>query len=74
MCNHRPIEVLVDCGADVNIQHRRNGLTPLQVACSADKLDIETVRTFLNKGTVAGYTQCIYEYKQNILTVTYYNI
>eukprot|EP01038_Epipyxis_sp_PR26KG_P015317 gene15317-20642_t len=57
----RPIQFLVDAGADVNIKHGRTGLTPLQVACATvssiniDDSDtileyLETIRSFLDKG------------------------
>ncbi len=45
-----PVQILVDLGADVNIKHGRNGLTPLQMACSNPEPDPETVRSFLDKG------------------------
>lgn len=46
----RPVQILVDAGADVNSKHRRMGLTPLHMACSAQQPDVETVRSFLEKG------------------------
>lgn len=46
----RPVQLLVDAGADVNTRHGRNGLTPLQIACSVEKPDVETIRSFLDKG------------------------
>lgn len=45
-----PIQMLVDAGADVNVKHERNGLTPLQMACSAAEPDPLTVCSFLDKG------------------------
>jgi hypothetical protein len=44
------IQILVDCGADVNAKHGRSGLTPLQLACSGQVPDAETVRILLDKG------------------------
>jgi len=46
----RPVQLLVDAGAAVNTKHGRSGITPLQVACSAQFPDPETVRSFLDKG------------------------
>lgn len=46
----RPIQALVDCGADVNMKHTKNGLTSLQIACSVPNPDPETVRSLLEKG------------------------
>lgn len=46
----KSIQFLVDAGADVNKRHERNGLTPLQIACSIDTPDVETIVTLLNKG------------------------
>mmetsp|Transcript_29609 Transcript_29609/g.65638 ORF Transcript_29609/g.65638 Transcript_29609/m.65638 type:complete len:702 (-) Transcript_29609:18-2123(-) len=46
----RPIQALVDCGADVNLKHGRSGLTPLQLACCSEEPDPETVRSLLDKG------------------------
>jgi len=45
-----PIQLLVDAGANVNKKHGLNGLTPLQISCSIEAPDAETVRTFLEKG------------------------
>lgn len=47
---HRSVHFLVDAGAQVNVKHGRNGMTPLQLACSLPKPDAETVRSFLEKG------------------------
>lgn len=46
----RPVQLLVDAGADVNSQHGRTGITPLQAACSVKFPDPETVRSLLDKG------------------------
>mmetsp|Transcript_1547 Transcript_1547/g.2560 ORF Transcript_1547/g.2560 Transcript_1547/m.2560 type:complete len:746 (+) Transcript_1547:107-2344(+) len=46
----RPIQALVDCGADVNLKHGRSGLTPLQLASCGENSDPETVRSLLDKG------------------------
>eukprot|EP01035_Chromulina_nebulosa_P017308 gene17308-22849_t len=51
----RPVLLLVDAGANVNITHSRNGLTPLQMACSANFLDVETVRALLDKGAYPNW-------------------
>lgn len=47
---HRSVHLLVDAGAQVNTKHGRNGMTPLQLACSLLKPDVETVRSFLESG------------------------
>ena len=46
----RPIKLLVDAGANINKRHERNGLTPLQLACSVDFPDAETIQSLLDKG------------------------
>jgi ankyrin repeat protein len=46
----RPMQALVDCGADVNMKHAVSGLTCLQIACSVPCPDPETVRSLLEKG------------------------
>ena len=46
----RPIFMLVEAGASVNSKHGRSGVTPLQLACSLENPDIETVRSFLENG------------------------
>ncbi len=46
----RPIRLLVHAGANVNTKHGRTGVTPLQLACSLENPDIETVRSFLDNG------------------------
>lgn len=46
----RSVMLLVDAGANVNLMHRRNGLTPLQLACTTIHPDVETVRALLEKG------------------------
>ena len=46
----RPVRMLVDSGADVNTKHGRTQLTPLQMACSHAHPDVETIRSFLDKG------------------------
>lgn len=45
----RPVRMLVDAGANVNVKHQKTGLTPLQMACSHDFPDVETIRSFLDK-------------------------
>jgi ankyrin repeat protein len=50
-----PIKVLVDAGANVNIVHKRNSLTPLQTACSHASPDVETIRAFLDKGAYPNW-------------------
>ncbi|RYH26694.1 hypothetical protein EON65_14195 [archaeon] len=49
------IQILVDCGADVNLKHGRSGLTPLQMACSGQYPDAETVRILLDKGAMPNW-------------------
>lgn len=52
---HRPIQILVDIGANVNATHQRNGLTALHMACANPTPDPETVRSFLDKGGYANW-------------------
>jgi ankyrin repeat protein len=47
----RPVRMLVDSGADVNVIHQVNKLTPLQMACNQSHPDVETIRSFLDKGS-----------------------
>jgi ankyrin repeat protein len=49
------IQSLVDAGADVNMKHGRNGLTPLQLACSSAEPDVETIRSLLDKGALPNW-------------------
>ncbi len=49
------IQALVDAGADVNCKHGRTGLTPLQLACSSNKPDAETIRSLLDKGALPNW-------------------
>jgi len=51
----RSVLLLVDCGAEVNVGHSRNGLTPLQLACTALIPDVETVRSLLDKGAFPNW-------------------
>mmetsp|Transcript_24130 Transcript_24130/g.24718 ORF Transcript_24130/g.24718 Transcript_24130/m.24718 type:complete len:810 (+) Transcript_24130:123-2552(+) len=51
----RPVRMLVDAGANVNVKHQKTGLTPLQMACSHDIPDVETIRSFLDKGAYANW-------------------
>ena len=46
----RPVFMLVEGGANVNSKHGRSGVTPLQLACSLENPDIETIRSFLENG------------------------
>mmetsp|Transcript_13242 Transcript_13242/g.19951 ORF Transcript_13242/g.19951 Transcript_13242/m.19951 type:complete len:734 (+) Transcript_13242:86-2287(+) len=46
----RPVRLLVMAGAHVNTKHGRTGMTPLQLACSVENPDVETVRSFLDNG------------------------
>lgn len=46
----RPVRMLVDSGADVNSKHGKTQLTPLQMACIHLHPDVETIRSFLDKG------------------------
>jgi ankyrin repeat protein len=49
------IQALVDAGADINMKHGRNGLTPLQLACSSAQPDAETIRSLLDKGALPNW-------------------
>jgi hypothetical protein len=53
-CSSRNLSIsiltLVSAGADVNVKHGRTGLTPLQLACSNEQPNAETIRTLLDKG------------------------
>lgn len=51
----RPVRMLVDAGADVNARHARTQLTPLQMACSSKHPDVETIRSFLDKGAYPNW-------------------
>lgn len=51
----RPVQILVDCGANVNAVHGRNGLTPLHLACASRNADVETIRSFLDKGALPNW-------------------
>ena len=51
----RPVRMLVDAGADVNCRHQRTQLTPLQMACGHARPDVETIRSFLDKGAYANW-------------------
>jgi ankyrin repeat protein len=51
----RPVRMLVDAGADVNCLHQRTQLTPLQMACSHARPDVETIRSFLDKGAYVNW-------------------
>ena len=51
----RPIRMLVDSGADVNAKHGKTQLTPLQIACSHAFPDVETIRSFLDKGAYPNW-------------------
>ena len=51
----RPVRMLVDAGANVNVKHQKTGLTPLQMACSQKTPDVETIRSFLDKGAYANW-------------------
>ena len=50
-----PVLLLVDAGANVNTKHSRNGLVPLQIACTVERPDIETIQSFLDKGAHANW-------------------
>lgn len=47
---HRPIELLVGAGGDVNLLHGLTHLAPLHMACSRSRPDIETIRSLLQSG------------------------
>eukprot|EP01038_Epipyxis_sp_PR26KG_P004781 gene4781-6706_t len=51
----RPVRMLVDSGADVNVKHGKTQLTPLQMACSHAHPDVETIRSFLDKGAYPNW-------------------
>eukprot|EP01032_Pedospumella_encystans_P013468 gene13468-15505_t len=51
----RPIRMLVDSGADVNGKHGTTQLTPLQMACGHNEPDVETIRSFLDKGAYPNW-------------------
>jgi ankyrin repeat protein len=46
----RPIHFLVHSGANVNAKHGRTGVTPLQLACTLESPNVETVRSLLDSG------------------------
>jgi hypothetical protein len=51
----RPVRMLVDSGADVNARHAKTQLTPIQMACSHVNPDMETIRSFLDKGAYPNW-------------------
>lgn len=51
----RPVRMLVDAGADVNAKHLVSQLTPLQMACGHAHPDMETIRSFLDKGAYPNW-------------------
>ena len=51
----RPVKMLVDSGADVNARHGETQFTPLQMACNHPYPDVETVRSFLDKGAYPNW-------------------
>lgn len=51
----RPIHLLVEAGAKVNNKHGRTGVTPLQLACSVENPDVETIRSFLDSGAFPNW-------------------
>lgn len=51
----RPVRMLVDAGADVNARHGRTSLTPLLMACNQAHPDVETIRSFLDKGAYPNW-------------------
>ena len=51
----RPVRMLVDSGADVNAKHETSKLTPLQMACKHAHPDVETIRSFLDKGAYPNW-------------------
>ena len=46
----RAVRLLVATAAKVNTKHGRTGVTPLQLACSMENPDVETIRSFLDNG------------------------
>ncbi len=51
----RPVRMLVDGGADINSRHAKTQLTPIQMACSHVNPDMETIRSFLDKGAYPNW-------------------
>lgn len=51
----RPVQMLVDAGADVNVKHGRTQLTPLLMASNNAHPDVETIRSFLDKGAYPNW-------------------
>lgn len=51
----RPIRMLVDAGADVNAKYGQNQMSPLQLACKQRIPDVETIRSFLDKGAYPNW-------------------
>jgi ankyrin repeat protein len=51
----RPVRMLVDAGADVNARHGRTSLTPVLMACNQAHPDVETIRSFLDKGAYPNW-------------------
>ena len=47
--------MLVDAGADVNAKHGRTSLTPLLMACNQVHPDVETIRSFFDKGAYPNW-------------------
>ena len=46
----KPMKLLLESGANVNLPHKRNGLTALQILCSSANPDVEAVRSLLEFG------------------------
>jgi ankyrin repeat protein len=51
----RPVRMLVDAGADVNAKHSVSQWSPLQLACKHRTPDVETIRSFLDKGAYPNW-------------------
>lgn len=51
----RPVRMLVDAGADVNAKYGQHQWSPLQLACKHRTPDVETIRSFLDKGAYPNW-------------------
>eukprot|EP01039_Chlorochromonas_danica_P002216 gene2216-2420_t len=65
------IQILVDVGADVNAKHGRSGLTPLQLACTGQCPEAETVRILLDKGAMPNWKDVSNQTAFNMLLATH---
>lgn len=51
----RPVRMLVDAGAEVNAKYGQFQWSPLQLACKHKTPDVETIRSFLDKGAYPNW-------------------